>query len=149
MSARRRITGLLRAARSATVYVVAEAGLRTVGLRRTATLLGLRLGGAPGAAVRPAFDTGRLTAGELRALRIDRRVLALRGVNGTCLRTALLLGRTLRSRHPQIVLGVRRDDGGQIRAHAWLRIDGADLDPEGATGLYREFEQVLTTGSSA
>ncbi len=140
MNARRRVTGLLRAVRSASVYLVAEAGLRTLGLRRTAALLGLRLGGAPGSTARPAFDTTQLTSRELRALRIDRRVLRLRWVNGTCLRTALLLGRTLRSRDPQIVLGVRRD-GTELRAHAWLRIDGADLDPEGATWMYLEFDQ--------
>lgn len=148
MKAPRRITGLLRAARSVSVYLVAETGLRTVGLRRTAALLGLRLGGAPGTTPRTAFDTAQLTSRELRALRIDRRVLRLRWVNGTCLRTALLLGRTLRSRDPQIVLGVRRD-GAEIRAHAWLRIDGADLDPEGAARLYREFDQTRTAGSPA
>ncbi|MCK0117889.1 lasso peptide biosynthesis B2 protein [Isoptericola sp. S6320L] len=149
MSPRRQVGGLLRAARSGLVYLVAETGLRTVGLRRTAAMLGLRLGGAPGTTPRAAFDTARLTAGELRRLRIDRRVLRLRWVNGTCLRTALVLGHSLRSRDPQIVLGVRRDDGGHIRAHAWLRIDGTDLDPEGAAWLYREFEQAQTTGGSA
>ncbi|MEG3614445.1 lasso peptide biosynthesis B2 protein [Isoptericola haloaureus] len=137
MNLRRTVSGIVLAARSAAVYVVAETGLRTLGLRRTCVVLGVRLSGPSSTAARTTLDTSRLTGRELRALRVARRVLRLRAVNGTCLRSALVLGRTLRARDPEIVLGVRRV-GDRIAAHAWLRVDGADLDPEGLADRYLE-----------
>ncbi|WP_250447386.1 lasso peptide biosynthesis B2 protein, partial [Actinotalea sp. C106] len=63
----------------------------------------------------------------------DRCDLALRVLdrgpfNGTCLRQSLLLAHLLRHRDPVLRVGVAKVDGA-VRAHAWIEIDGASLDP--------------------
>ncbi len=80
------------------------------------------------------LDPGALDDAERRRLRVLRRVLRLPGVNGTCLRSAILAGRLLRHRRPALVLGVTKA-GGVVRAHAWLRIDDKDLDLDRGTGF--------------
>ncbi|MFI2103221.1 lasso peptide biosynthesis B2 protein [Isoptericola sp. NPDC019693] len=80
------------------------------------------------------LDPGTLDAAEVRRLRVLRRVLRLPGVNGTCLRSAILAGRVLRHRRPELVLGVAKTSG-VVRAHAWLRVDGRDLDLDRGAGF--------------
>ena len=77
----------------------------------------------PGCGGRPALPLWAKTRGAL-ALAVLRRA----PVADTCLRRALLLGHRWAALSPTLVIGVRETDG-LVAAHAWLRIDGIDLDP--------------------
>jgi hypothetical protein len=48
-----------------------------------------------------------------------------------CLRRSLVCGRRVRAWAPALVIGVAVV-GGEVKAHAWLRFDGVDLDPWGS-----------------
>src|SRR5690625_6139565 len=69
----------------------------------------------------------RLTGHERRSLRAVRRVLRHWPWEDTCLRRALATGHVLRHREPSLRVGVAKTDG-EVRAHAWLEIDGRTLD---------------------
>jgi hypothetical protein len=82
-------------------------------------------------------DTARDEAWRLPAWAYTRSEDALRVVRrwpwgDTCLRRALVIGHRIRSLEPTLVVGVQGDRDGEVRAHAWLRIHGHDLDPESA-----------------
>ena len=77
----------------------------------------------PGTPGRPSLPVWAKRRGEL-ALAVLRRG----PVPDTCLRRALLLGHRWAVLSPTLAIGVRETEGG-IAAHAWLRIDGVDLDP--------------------
>lgn len=72
--------------------------------------------------------------------RVDRTLDRLPGLwHRTCLRRAAVLAVLLR-RHghrAQVVIGVRRDETGELQAHAWLRCDGQEpyLEPEDTAGF--------------
>ncbi len=73
------------------------------------------------------------TTQELEAARRLAGLLAIagrRGLPATCLRQALLLHLLLRRRGlaPQLLLGLRREDG-QPAMHAWVELDGTSFDP--------------------
>lgn len=131
---RRPPTDWLAAARAAGLAVAVETGLRTVPLPRLARVLGIRL----------VLDGGPTTVGDLSAVRLTERerhrldvtwrVLRHRPFNGTCLRRALLAARVLRHRHHAVRIGVQKVDG-EVRAHAWLELDGVALDPDGVAGF--------------
>lgn len=55
-----------------------------------------------------------------------------------CLRRSLVLGHRLAALDPQLVLGVR-PGGETIDAHAWVRVNGVDLDPQSRSYLPFEF----------
>lgn len=126
------ITGwrsLGRAERRATVEAVVlaclvEVRLRWRGLCDTARWCGVSLkadgseeGGLTGRAI-------ELTPVERLRVRAARRVMRhWRFAAGPCLREALLTGRALRRRRPELVVGVASDKHG-VRAHAWLDIAG-------------------------
>jgi len=110
--------------------VAVEALLRTARLPRTARAMG-----APLATAREVSSATvaalRLTASEARRLRAVGRVLRLSPFGSTCLRRALCAGHVLRRRDPRLVVGVAKHDG-VVSAHAWLVVDGVNLDPDGS-----------------
>jgi len=84
------------------------------------------------------FTAGRAqraaTAEDLEAARRLARLAAIAGrrgpVQASCLRQSLVLHGWLRRRglNPEIVIGVRRDGGAALDAHAWIELDGISLD---------------------
>ncbi len=129
----RRTARLLRAApwllEAAAVVTAVEVGLRVLRLPTLARLCGLVLdpgGLAPGAEARPGPLA--LPPRTLRRVRAGLAVLARGPFPDTCLRRALVLGWVLRARRPRLLVGVRREDG-RLLAHAWVVVDGVDLDP--------------------
>ena len=63
----------------------------------------------------------------------------------TCLRRAAILYHLLRSRGctVDLCIGVRRDEHGELRAHAWLLRDGSlYLEPAQTGGLVPEFRLI-------
>jgi hypothetical protein len=115
-----------------------ELALRRRTLPATAQALGLAFSpSASGRAANAADETDSSGAG-LRPLpawatrRVSIAALVMRAwpFGDTCLRRALVTGSRLSSLAPELVIGVRgRSEPGGIDAHAWLRVDGIDLDP--------------------
>ena len=102
-----------------------EWSLRHEPLLRTAARSHVTLSpdAAPGRPGRPSLPVWAKRRGEL-----GLAVLRRGPVPDTCLRRALLLGHRWAVLSPTLVIGVRETEG-HIAAHAWLRIDGIDLDP--------------------
>ena len=48
----------------------------------------------------------------------------------SCLRRALVLGYRIRDAHPVLLIGVSKE-GGEIRAHAWIEVDGQVIGEKG------------------
>ncbi|KZM79398.1 hypothetical protein A0J59_09680 [Cellulosimicrobium sp. I38E] len=119
-----------------TVALVAcvETGLRTARLPRVARWLGVPLAeagpcagsGTPGATGSEPMPL-ELAPRERAGVRDARRVLSVPGVDGTCLRQALVVGHVLRRRGPRLVLGVAKRDG-TVSAHAWVEVQGWVVD---------------------
>ncbi|TQL69967.1 transglutaminase superfamily protein [Nocardioides albertanoniae] len=112
--------------------LVVEAGLRLLSLPRLAALLGvpLDLESAPAAPARnllPARLQVRLHA--------VRRVLRHWPFGDTCLRHALVAGSLMRRLDPVLQVGVARS-ADEVRAHAWLLVNGAIIDPWFAVASY-------------
>lgn len=110
------------------VAVAASAALLNLRLRRrslpvVATRMGVPLTGPVPIGRGPL----RLSRRESERVRDIRRVLTHGPFNGTCLRQALLLGQALRRHDTLLQLGVRKD-GTEVRAHAWLVVDGHCID---------------------
>lgn len=106
--------------------LLVELGLRALPLVRLSRLLGVDLRTRPPAAVPPSAKL-ELTRPEIRRLRaLDTLVRRRRFAAGPCLRRALVGGRVLRRRHPQLVLGVATRATG-LEAHAWIEVCGAAL----------------------
>ncbi len=117
------------------VMIVVEIGLRTMRLPRLARLLRLRLGvDGPPAHDGDAPDPAVMLRIRRYARAIDR-VLRRWPFGDTCLRRALILGFIIRDLDPTLLIGVRRDDAGEIAAHAWLMVAGTTLDPMAAQYL--------------
>lgn len=118
------------------LLAAAELSVRFMPLPGACRLFGLRLatGGSPHGGVSPSGATGSLSGRELRRVQLLRR-LADHWPFGTgpCLRRSLVLGRTLRRYGPELRLGAAID-GTDLRAHAWVEIDGWSVDPEAASG---------------
>lgn len=119
------------------VAVVAEVGLRTTTLPRLAKFLGtpLAIDAGPQVAVMDAPAEVELTLRDRRRVSATRRALRHWPFGDTCLRQALISGQRLRHLDPVLQLGVARIDG-EIRAHAWLVVGGAILDPRSAARDY-------------
>lgn len=120
----------VRAARTAALAALVELGLRTLPLPRLTRLLRVRLvlDGTAGRRTDPRLIG--LTADERERLDVTWRVLQHRPFNGTCLRRALLGAHALRSRDHAVRIGVQKV-GGEVKAHAWLEVDGIVVDPDG------------------
>jgi len=110
--------------------LAAEALLRTTRLPTMARLMGTPLASRDEAASAVA-GTLTLSATEARRLRAVGRVLRRSPFGSTCLRRALCAGHALRRRGPRLVVGVAKRDG-VVAAHAWLVVDGVNLDPDGS-----------------
>lgn len=119
--------------------VVAELGLRTLGLPRTSKLVGapLRSSAGPETATAGgrAWEARVLTTSQRTRVRATRRVMRHWPFGDTCLRQALVSGALLRGHSPELVVGVAKIEG-EIRAHAWLEIGGIILDPLHAASAY-------------
>ncbi|MCM3660787.1 lasso peptide biosynthesis B2 protein [Georgenia satyanarayanai] len=133
----------VRAARAAALAALVEIGLRTLPLPRLARLLRVRLvlDGTAGRRADPRLI--RLTPDERERLDVTWRVLRHRPFNGTCLRRALLGAHVLRHREHAVRIGVQKVDG-EVKAHAWLEVDGIVVDPDGVESF-----RTLATGVPA
>lgn len=142
--------GTVRMAHAVVVVAWMELALRTLRLPRVCALLGIR----PEFAARtvPTGDDA-VAAGEGRATTADPgertpgapalapserallgealTVLARSPLPGTCLRRALVAGLALRGHDTALQIGVHKS-GGTVSAHAWLIVDGVNLDPSGS-----------------
>lgn len=120
----------VRAGHAAVLAALVELGLRTLRLPRLARLLRVRLvlDGAAGRRTDPRLI--RLSADERERLDVAWRVLRHRPFNGTCLRRALLGAYVLRYRDHAVRIGVLKV-AGEVKAHAWLEVDGIVVDPDG------------------
>ncbi|QDB80837.1 lasso peptide biosynthesis B2 protein [Georgenia wutianyii] len=132
-----------RAAQAAALAGVVEVGLRTVRLPRLTRLLGVRLvlDGAVGRVGDPGLV--RLSSSEAERLDVTWRLLRHRPFNGTCLRRALLGAHALRHRDHAVRIGVQKV-AGEVKAHAWLEVDGIVMDPDGIESF-----RSLTAGAPA
>ncbi len=109
-------------------FALVEVGLRARPLPALCRWLGVRLEPGP-----PPAPSRHLTSERaMRTARAVNRVNARWPWGGTCLRRSLVLGRLLADLSPTLVLGVRRDDAGEIAAHAWLEVGGRSIDPDSA-----------------
>ncbi|HEU5035703.1 MAG TPA: lasso peptide biosynthesis B2 protein [Nocardioides sp.] len=128
------------------VAAVVETGLRLTTLPRLARALGTPL----------AVD-GRLAYGErehsvglpewaVSDMNTARRVLRRWPFADTCLRQALVCGWLLRRLEPRLQLGVARIDG-EVRAHAWLVVNGAVVDPRHAVSAYQPLATLRAGGA--
>lgn len=122
------------------VSTVVEIGLRTTTLPRLARFLGTPLAVADASRPAPApsvRDSPRVVLPPRARRQVDatRRVLRHWPFGDTCLRQALVSGQRLRKLGPTLHIGVARRDG-EVRAHAWLLIDGCVLDPLDAARSY-------------
>lgn len=117
----------------AALLVVIEVALRTQRLDTVARRSGMQflpVDGAPN----PQMGTDTriaLSPAERRWVNNVGRVVRRWPWDASCLRRSLLLGWVLRRRHPVLVVGVRVT--GLVEAHAWVRVEGVDLDPAAAS----------------
>lgn len=102
-----------------------EYGLLRHPLADTCRGLGLRLHDPAAPRRAGAMPWGDVHRSAARAWRV------LRGwpFDDTCLRRCLLLGAVIRDHHPELVIGVRRDDLGALQAHSWIMLAGESIDP--------------------
>jgi len=149
----RRARGVLSQARAtATAFAIAcvtEVGLRTMPLPRLSRLLGAPL--AVGEAGKephqmPSGAPVDLTHRQRRQVRTALRLLKRWPLGDTCLRQALVCGYLLRHRHPALHVGVAKIDG-EVRAHAWLTVGDAILDPIGSASSYLTLETLPGTAA--
>lgn len=108
--------------------VVVEVGLRTLRLPRLARLLGVPLVTTtqPG---EPPVGRVVLPHAAFRRLAAARRALRHWPFGDSCLRIALVGGCMVRRLDPALRIGVAKHEG-EIKAHAWLEIQGRSLDPD-------------------
>lgn len=130
------------------VALFVELGLRVMKLPTLARAVGTSVGlegttPSPAPALRARF-TGR-TAVRVSAV---QRLMRHWPCDGNCLRQSLVLGQRLRRYHPVLRVGVRRDESGVIRAHAWLEVEGRTLDPL-ATATFQGFVPFKESDSSS
>ena len=70
------------------------------------------------------------TPAEWRWIKNMKRLLKRWPWDKSCLRRSLLWGWILRHRDPDLMVGTRLDESGDIVAHAWIRLGTIDLDVE-------------------
>lgn len=118
------------------VAVVVELGLRATTLPRLARALGTPLAVDDVDAPTGAADAYLLPRWAVRRMNAARRVLRHWPFGDTCLRQALVCGRLVRRLGPALQLGVAKVEG-EVRAHAWLVVNGTVVDPRRAVSSYR------------
>ena len=119
---------LLATVHAACIMTVVEALIRWMSLPRLGRLLGVRLDFSPSDPGRRQYAISSLDAPSRRSVRAARSVSNAWPLSrGPCLRRALVMSRLLRSHDPAIRLGITRGTG-EVRAHAWVEIDGRPLE---------------------
>lgn len=113
--------------------VAVEVGLRTRPLHRLADDLGVPL--QTQVAGPPVGRTVALDRRDARRVLTALRVLHRWPFGDTCLRQALVTGRLLRHLGPRLCVGVAKRSG-EVRAHAWVEIGDACLDPLASAAGY-------------
>jgi hypothetical protein len=111
------------------VAVVVEVGLRTIRLTTLARLVGAPLADA-NVETSGASRQLDLPAQAVRRLQLCARILRHWPFDEKCLRRSLVCGWRIRGLDPRLVVGVALVDG-EVKAHAWLTVDGVSLDPSG------------------
>ena len=109
--------------------VVTEIGLRVTTLPRLAHAVGSPLDTGPPT---PPLPGSRLRDRDRRRLAAARRVSRHWPFGDSCLRVSLVSGFMVRDLHPVLRVGVAKLDG-EVKAHAWLEIDGRSLDVASAS----------------
>jgi hypothetical protein len=121
--------GLLKLAAWASL---AEVAVRATSLPKLTRRLGIRLDEIDVAGSPPASPPGPAA---LDRATIDRRAVAVDRLyrawprRHSCLRRAVVLGFYVRKAHPILRIGVARE-GDDVRAHAWIEVDGRVLGNE-------------------
>ena len=113
------------------VLTVIEIGLRVGSLDRLAELLGSQWSSQKARMNGRCRSSRPMTAALSMQL---EKVLRHWCFSATCLRRSLLAGHLLRRWHPVLRLGVAKVDG-IVTAHAWLEINGVNLDPVGSASF--------------
>jgi hypothetical protein len=115
-----------------TVAARIELSLRKRGLPATAARFGLRLGG-PSSASAPPVPRRPLPSWAVRRARLAVALMRWWPFGDTCLRKSLVIGNRLADLSPQLFIGVPVSGGQEFTsAHAWLQINGIDIDPTSA-----------------
>lgn len=115
-----------------------ECGLRCMALPRLARLLGTPLSLESSMSDKSARQTPSdltLPARSIRRIAAARRVLRHWPFGDTCLRQALVIGHLLRGLGPTLHIGVAKVED-QVRAHAWIMVEGTMIDPLRAASSY-------------
>ena len=105
---------------------IVEVGLRTIRLPLLARALGVRLDWSKQQAAPPGIPTSLGMSDRRKVTNVLRVMRHWPFAEGTCLRQSLMLGRVLKSLHPELRIGVQ-DRGRGIVAHAWIELDGVAL----------------------
>jgi Transglutaminase-like superfamily len=116
---------------TAATGLAVEAGLRTMQLPTLARRLGVPLDEHPPDEAQPPRPIP-LPPDELRRLQLSAAVMRRWPFDEKCLRMSLACGHRIRSHRPSLVVGVALA-GGELKAHAWLTVDGVSLDPSGSS----------------
>ncbi len=136
----REVPDLLRSVLAATRM---EVGLRRDPLDVVARRMGARLT-TGGSETDPAAAPPDFTDAERARVATARRVTRHWPFGDTCLRRSLMTAYQLRDRTPELYVGVAKADG-VVTAHAWLVVDGYNLDPTGSA----QFATLEHAGSPA
>ena len=116
--------------------VVVEVGLRTTTLPRLARALGTPLAVDGYDAYADGADAVLLPRWAVLRVHAARRVLRHWPFGDSCLRQALVCGWLVRRLRPALQLGVAKVEG-EVRAHAWLVVNGTVVDPRRAVSSYQ------------
>jgi hypothetical protein len=119
------ITDVITVASVIALGIAVEIGLRTMRLHTLTRLLHVRLDQTSS---RPNARADGLTAAAYRRMCITYRVMQHSPFDEKCLRRSLVAACLIRKCEPALVIGVALAGDG-VKAHAWLRVNGADLDP--------------------
>ncbi len=125
------------------VAVVVELGLRTTTLPRLARALGTPLAVDGYDAYADGADGVLLPRWAVLRMHTAQRVLRHWPFGDTCLRQALVCGWLVRRLGPALQLGVAKVEG-EVRAHAWLVVNGTVVDPRRAVSSYLPLAAVRT-----
>jgi len=111
-----------------------EAGLRALRLPALARMVGTPLAETTDDGPAPVLALDALPPYARHRLAVCVRVMKHWPFDEKCLRRSLVSGWRIRRLNPRLAIGVALVDG-QVQAHAWLMVDGASLDPWGASAF--------------
>jgi hypothetical protein len=115
------------------IAIFVEVGLRVLRLPTLARIVGVPLGEV-GPVPDRQLGAGELSPRMLRRLRISAKVMRSWPFDEKCLRRSLVCGCRIRSVEPALIVGVAIVEG-EVKAHAWLSVGGATLDPWGSASF--------------